>query len=254
VGTTPKADREQILADFKAGRLRALTNANVLTTGFDYPDIDLIAMLRPTMSASLYVQMAGRGMRVKSHTDHCLVLDFAGVVQAHGPITAVQPPKKAGKGNGEAPVKVCDACNELVHISAKICPTCDTPFPEPEKPKLELHHDDIMGVDVQEMTVTEWRWRKHTSRASGKEMLAVSYYGGLSDPLVEEYFPVTHGGYAGEKAVATLGIIASSAGAQLRQGITLDGAAAVMNASRPPAGITYKRDGKYHRIIGRLWE
>jgi DNA repair protein RadD len=253
VGTTPKADREQILADFKAGRLRALTNANVLTTGFDYPDIDLIAMLRPTMSASLYVQMAGRGMRVKSHTDHCLVLDFAGVVQAHGPITAVQPPKKAGKGNGEAPVKVCDACNELVHISAKVCPTCDTPFPEPEKPKLELHHDDIMGVDVQEMTVTEWRWRKHTSRASGKEMLAVSYYGGLSDPLVEEYFPVTHGGYAGEKAVATLGIIASSAGAQLRQGITLDGAAAVMNASRPPADITYKRDGKYHRIIGRLW-
>jgi DNA repair protein RadD len=253
VGTTPKADREQILADFKAGRLRALTNANVLTTGFDYPDIDLIAMLRPTMSASLYVQMAGRGMRVKSHTDHFLVLDFAGVVQAHGPITAVQPPKKAGKGNGEAPVKVCDACNELVHISAKVCPTCDTPFPEPEKPKLELHHDDIMGVDVQEMTVTEWRWRKHTSRASGKEMLAVSYYGGLSDPLVEEYFPVTHGGYAGEKAVATLGIIASSAGAQLRQGITLDGAAAVMNASRPPADITYKRDGKYHRIIGRLW-
>ena len=253
VGTTPKADREQILADFKGGRLRALTNANVLTTGFDYPDIDLIAMLRPTMSASLYVQMAGRGMRVKSHIDHCLVLDFAGVVQAHGPITAVQPPKKAGKGNGEAPVKVCDACNELVHISAKVCPTCDTPFPEPEKPKLELHHDDIMGVDVQEMTVTEWRWRKHTSRASGKEMLAVSYYGGLSDPLVEEYFPVTHGGYAGEKAVATLGIIASSAGAQLRQGITLDGAAAVMNASRPPADITYKRDGKYHRIIGRLW-
>ena len=253
VGTTPKADREQILADFKGGRLRALTNANVLTTGFDYPDIDLIAMLRPTMSASLYVQMAGRGMRVKSHTDHCLVLDFAGVVQAHGPITAVEPPKRKGDGNGEAPVKVCDACNELVHISAKVCPTCDTPFPEPEKPKLELHHDDIMGVDVQEMTVTEWRWRKHTSRASGKEMLAVSYYGGLSDPLVEEYFPVTHGGYAGEKAVATLGIIASSAGAQLRQGITLDGAAAVMNASRPPADITYKRDGKYHRIIGRLW-
>ena len=77
-GETPKKEREQILADFKAGRLRALTNANVLTTGFDYPDIDLIAMLRPTMSASLYVQMAGRGMRVKSHTDHCLVLDFAG--------------------------------------------------------------------------------------------------------------------------------------------------------------------------------
>jgi superfamily II DNA or RNA helicase len=83
-----------MLNDFKSGKLRALTNANVLTTGFDYPDIDLIAMLRPTMSASLYVQMAGRGMRVKSHTDHCLVLDFAGVVETHGPITAVQPPEE----------------------------------------------------------------------------------------------------------------------------------------------------------------
>ena len=81
-----------MLADFKAGRLRAPTNANVLTTGFDYPDIDLIAMMRPTTAQP--VQMAGRGMRVKSHTDHCLVLDFAGVVATHGPITAVQPPKE----------------------------------------------------------------------------------------------------------------------------------------------------------------
>jgi DNA repair protein RadD len=254
VGTTPKADRERILADFKAGRLRALTNANVLTTGFDYPDIDLIAMLRPTMSAGLYVQMAGRGMRVKSHTDHCLVLDFAGVVQAHGPITAVQPPKKAGNGNGEAPVKVCDTCHELVHISAKVCPTCGTPFPAPETPRLELHHDDIMGIEVQKMTVTEWRWRKHVSRASGKEMLAVSYYGGFSDPLVEEYFPVTHGGYAGEKALATLGVIASSAGTMLTPSVTLDGVSAMLNDGAPPAAITYKRDGKFHRIIGRTWQ
>ena len=69
-GETSKTERERILAQFKAGEIRTLTNANVLTTGFDYPDIDLIAMLRPTMSASLYVQMAGRGMRPKSHTDH----------------------------------------------------------------------------------------------------------------------------------------------------------------------------------------
>jgi DNA repair protein RadD len=145
LGETPKKERERIIADFKAGRIRALTNANVLTTGFDYPDIDLIAMLRPTMSASLYVQMAGRGMRVKSHTDHCLVLDFAGVVASHGPITNVQISKKSGTGNGEMPVKVCDKCGELVHISIMICPACLHPFPDPEHKKLELHHDDIMG-------------------------------------------------------------------------------------------------------------
>ena len=50
-GDTPKAERENCLKKFKAVQIRALTNANVLTTGFDYPDIDLIAMLRPTKSA-----------------------------------------------------------------------------------------------------------------------------------------------------------------------------------------------------------
>jgi DNA repair protein RadD len=167
LGETPKKEREQIIADFKVGRIRALTNANVLTTGFDYPDIDLIAMLRPTMSPGLYVQMAGRGMRVKSHTDHCLVLDFAGVVESHGPITAVQTPKKGGDGNGEAPVKVCDNCGELCAISAAVCPACGHPFPEPVKKALVLHHDDIMGLEGSDLDVTGWTWRKHISKASG---------------------------------------------------------------------------------------
>ena len=53
-GETPKKERARMLADFKAGKIRALTNANVLTTGFDYPDIDLIAMMRPTMKYMLH--------------------------------------------------------------------------------------------------------------------------------------------------------------------------------------------------------
>lgn len=252
-GSTPKAERERLLGDFKAGKLRALTNANVLTTGFDYPDIDLIAMLRPTMSASLYVQMAGRGMRVKSHTDHCLVLDFAGVVQAHGPITAVEPPKRKGEGNGEAPVKVCDACNELVHISAKECPTCGELFPEPAPKKLELRQDDIMGLEVQEMALTGWNWRKHTSKASGKEMLAVSYYGGLSDPSVVEYFPITHEGYAGQKAINAVVAIAGKASVNFIKADAIEEWADRLNAGQCPSVIEYRRDGKFYRVTNRSW-
>jgi DNA repair protein RadD len=252
-GDTPKAEREQILADFKAGRLRALTNANVLTTGFDYPDIDLIAMLRPTMSASLYVQMAGRGMRVKSHTDHCLVLDFAGVVATHGPITAVQPPTKAGDGNGEAPVKVCDACNELCAISARECPSCGNPFPEPERKKLQLHNDDIMGVNGFDMEVSRWSWRKHISKASGKEMIACTYYGCFSDPAVTEYFPVLHNGYAGEMAAQRVASIAQQAGAQLTGRQSLEETVIYLNQAQHPSTIEYKRDGKFFRVIKRQW-
>ena len=256
-GKTPKKEREKILADFKARRLRALTNANVLTTGFDYPDIDLIAMMRPTLSPSLYVQMAGRGMRPKSHTDHCMVLDFAGVVSTHGPITAVQPPKTNKKSDepGEAPVKACPECHELVHPSAKECPSCGYEFPITQK-KLKLHDDDIMGLDGSEMEVTEWKWRKHISRASGKEMLAVSYYGGLSDPAIIEYFPVTHDGYAGQKALQTVFAMSRSAGinvVDLPPYTDLDEVSNILNVGVRPHTIEYKKDGKFFRVLKRSW-
>ena len=259
-GETTKKERERILADFKAGRLRALTNANVLTTGFDHPGIDLIAMLRPTMSAGLYVQMAGRGMRVAEGKQDCLVLDFAGVVSTHGPITAVQPPKKAGDGNGEAPLKVCDNCGELCHLSLRECPACGAQFPEPERKKLTLHDDDIMGLEGQELEVSSWMWRKHTSKASGKQMLACTYYGpGLAGAAVTEYLPILHDGYAGDKAMRQLSTMADAAGAYLGGASGLDTdqgleyMAAQMRSSKPPQRIEYSMDGKFHRVLRRVW-
>lgn len=252
-GETTMTERERIINGFKAGRIQALTNANVLTTGFDYPDVDLIAMLRPTMSPGLYVQMAGRGMRPKSHTDHCLVLDFAGVVKTHGPITNVQPPKKGGEGNGEAPVKVCEECDELVHISARECPNCGALFPVTPPRAMTLNHDDIMGIEGTDMEVVSWQWRVHTSRASGKEMVKVSYYGSLSDPKVDEYLPVLHEGYAGQKAMGLLVMLKDKSGAPNNDSGTLEGICEAMNQGEAPKMIEFKRDGKFFRVIGRVW-
>lgn len=258
-GATPKAERERILTLYKAGQIKALTNANVLTTGFDYPDIDLVAMLRPTMSPSLYVQMAGRGMRPKSHTDHCLVLDFAGVVSTHGPITAVQPPKKAGSGNGEAPVKVCDSCAELCPISARKCPACGYLFPEPEKKHLTLHSDDIMGLEGVEMKVRSWTWRKHKSKTSGKEMFSITYYGNLSDKPITEYLPVTHQGVAGDRAIMNFIQIAKRSGVEVQciesmlLNDELDESAKIMTGSNPPILLEYRKKGKFVEVINREW-
>ena len=255
-GDTPKAERAQILADYKAGRIRALTNANVLTTGFDAPCIDLIAMLRPTMSPSLYVQMAGRGLRIAQGKKDCLVLDFAGVVETHGPITNVQPPKKNSEGNGEAPVKVCDNCGELCALSVRMCPACNTEFPEPVRKALALHNHDIMGVEGEELEVTEWTWRKHVSRASGKEMLSVTYYGALNDTPITEYFPIAHDGYAGQKALNQLAKIAASA--NIADGglnvDTLEQMAANMNKTNAPALVEYMKDGKFFKVMKRSWK
>ena len=257
-GATSKKDRARILDDFKAGRITALTNANVLTTGFDAPDTDLVALVRPTLSPSLYAQMAGRGMRIKSHTDHCIVLDFAGVVAMHGPVTAVQPPKRKGEpGGGEAPTKGCPECGELIHASVMTCPACGHVFEQKEKP-LVLRNDDIMGIEAQAMHVTQWNWRKHTSRSSGKDMLAVTYYGALSDIPVTEYLPVCHDGFAGQKAMRQLVTMERQSGAAIGGTIAdddfLDGAALALNQSRPPAQIEYRRDGKFFRVLTRRWE
>ena len=62
-GATPKKERAQILQDFKDGKIKYLLNCEVLTTGFDAPNIDMILVVRPTMSKSLHVQILGRSCR-----------------------------------------------------------------------------------------------------------------------------------------------------------------------------------------------
>jgi len=252
-GKTPKVERAEIIAAFKAGEVTALTNANVLTTGFDHPDTDLIAFLRPTMSPSLYVQMAGRGMRPKSHIDHCKVLDFAGVVQTHGPITNIDPGRKAGE-NGEAPVRVCPECDSLVHISAKVCDCCGYVFPPPKPKPVTLYGQDIMGMDGEEMNVSNVQWRIHTSQSSGKQMLKATYYGeALSDPMIHEYFTILHEGYAGQKAIRNLGEYAQNSGVQLADAPDFYGLPDVLNEGNAPVRIKYQKDGKFYRVLERRW-
>jgi DNA repair protein RadD len=260
-GDTPKNERRRILSDFKAGKLRAVTNANVLTTGFDHPPIDMIAMLRPTKSARLFVQMAVRGMRVSPGKENCLVLDFAGVVETLGPVTN---PQIAGKaGDGVAPMKPCAACNELVHIAARTCPACGEPFPEAKKdPTTEpivLVETDIMGLDAKDLhdlEVKSWRWHVGRGAKSGREQIVITYYGrALSDAPATEYLCVTHDGFTGQRAWSTLSLMASSAGLPAGTLATEDLGAICegMNASKAPAWIQTTREGKFTRITKRHW-
>jgi superfamily II DNA or RNA helicase len=93
-GETAQEERERIIADFRAGRIKCLVNINVLTTGFNVPQIDLLAMLRPTLSTGLLVQMVGRGSRKAEGKIDCLILDFAGNILRHGPIDCLLPSRR----------------------------------------------------------------------------------------------------------------------------------------------------------------
>jgi DNA repair protein RadD len=77
-GETPGPERDALINAFKEQQFRYLVNVSVLTTGFDAPHVDLIAILRPTESVSLYQQIVGRGLRLAPGKTDCLILDYAG--------------------------------------------------------------------------------------------------------------------------------------------------------------------------------
>jgi len=75
-GDMEKEERREILRAFRAGEIQVLTNCNILTEGFDCPEIECLLMARPTKSQSLFIQMAGRGTRLYPGKEFCLVIDF----------------------------------------------------------------------------------------------------------------------------------------------------------------------------------
>lgn len=77
-GETPDVERDEIIEAFKCQQLKFLVNVSVLTTGFDAPHVDVIAILRPTESVSLYQQIVGRGLRLSPGKTDCLILDYTG--------------------------------------------------------------------------------------------------------------------------------------------------------------------------------
>jgi DNA repair protein RadD len=244
-GHTPKADRDRIIAAFKRGDVRALASMGVLTTGFNAPAVDLIAMLRPTKSTGLYVQMAGRGTRLAPGKENCLVLDFAGNVARHGPIDLVKPRDKAnGKGDGEAPTRVCPECQTINALAARVCIECGYVFPAPEvqleatattQPILSTGRTEWIDVGA----VTYHRHEKPGRPPS----LRVDYHCGLVRH--REWVCLEPEGYAGTKAAAWW---------RRRDGssevpATVDEALARAAELRRPVQIAVRPSGRYTEVV-----
>ncbi|AZT84886.1 DEAD/DEAH box helicase [Marinobacter sp. NP-4(2019)] len=106
-GATDLKDRDLLIQRFKQRQLKYLVNVSVLTTGFDAPHVDFIAILRPTQSVSLYQQIVGRGLRLDEGKQDCLVIDYAGnSVNLHHPEVGEPKPNPDSE-----PVQVfCPGC------------------------------------------------------------------------------------------------------------------------------------------------
>ncbi|MER2529745.1 MAG: DEAD/DEAH box helicase [Candidatus Competibacter denitrificans] len=211
-GSTPSLKRAHLIGDFQSGHLTALVSVAVLTTGFDAPVTDCLIMARPTKSPVLYTQIMGRGMRptpekIRLEADGrkrgCLVLDFCGNVERHGPLDGLRLNRPGPKK--PEPLKTCPQCHaDNVRLFAKTCPQCGYGFPasEPE-PAIPTVNQRAIIAGIMPPTrypVHRVSYAKHVGQ-SGVPTLRVDYYFGLQR-IASEWVCLEHTGYARRKAEA----------------------------------------------------
>ena len=243
-GDTPKEERDAIIAAFKRGEIRALASMGVLTTGFNAPAVDLIALLRPTKSAGLYVQMVGRGTRLAPDKENCLVLDFAGNVRRHGPIDLVRPKRPGDGGGGEAPTKVCPECDSIIALSATECSDCGYVFPAREvKIAPTAATLPVLSPKVEWLPVHGVSYSRHDKRG-GRPSLKVTYSCGLKS--YNEWVCVAHQGYARQKALEWWRKRAP--GCPMPR--TVDDAIAQAGQLARPTAISVRPSGRFLEISG----
>jgi len=203
-GKTKSDERDRILADFQIGKLRAICNVNVLTEGFDAPHIDCIALLRPTLSAGLFSQMVGRGLRIHPSKNDCLVLDFANCIDEHGPLDLL--------GTGQRVVTAtCENCRESFSRATRTCPICGWEIPKQEIERLEqtererrMHGDkvskkSILSNEPETLKVDTVYVARHVKEGA-PDSLRVQYRCGMG--MYREWVCLDHKGYPGQKAHA----------------------------------------------------
>jgi DNA repair protein RadD len=200
-GKTSKNERALIIEEFKSQKIQCVVNCQVLTTGFDAPSVDLIAMITATMSTALYVQCLGRGTRVYKGKNDCLLLDYGKNVERHGYFDKVDvKDKKEKKEKAEAPVKICPSCGGLLFANAKQC-DCGHLFVSQNTSLAKRYTGAVLSTEkiVEEFEVDEVLYFLHTKIGKPKSIRArhqIKKGSGLIPQFFDEYLCPEHNGYA----------------------------------------------------------
>lgn len=261
VGDTPPLERAATLSAFKRGELRALVGCEVLTTGFDEPGVDLVAIMRATKSTALWVQVCGRGCRIAEGKENCLILDYGGNAVRHGPIDTIELSYRKNPLDGETtvavntmPCKECPECRAILPINAPGCDDCGTMFPN----IFRINHEaqastapvlseeskkfivDIVGV----------KYHRHKKEDKPVPTMRVDYAMSIVDDTpvkkVSEWVCFEHTGFARDKAVRwwlDRGVVHSDIPTTVAEALQR------LGEIRNPTKIEIQKEGKWWRVL-----
>lgn len=239
-------ERDGRIRRFTEGTNKYLTNCDILTTGFDFPAIDCVVLLRPTLSTGLYVQMVGRGSRIAPGKSDCLILDYGGNIRRHGPIDQIHVDfkEKTAPEFSIPPLKTCEHCGCVVHISVMICPACGEAFPKGSDKHKEMVPETAPII---------------SNKTNGVEVLNVTYKvhykpGGLpsfrtdyeleTGESLSEFWCFNHDGYAQQKACHLWGRFGGDAPPPRSS----EEAERRARELKKPTRVRVQKDGKYLRL------
>lgn len=207
-GETPKEERDKIIADFKASKFKALVNVAVLTTGFNAPDIDMLAFMRPTRSPVLYIQCMGRGIRTAPDKKDCLVLDFGNIIGTLGAIDQVSVDKIYRKKDTEsepskAAIKMCPECGAECAAAQRYCYECSYDFAAASLAEQADKHNAILSEDMEpeRYEVLNVQYKKHEKKNSPDSPCTMRVIYTTLAAQISEWVCFDHAGYARDKAV-----------------------------------------------------
>lgn len=237
VGSTPADERAETLLQFKAGRIRALVNCLVGTTGFNIPSIDVVVMMRSTLSKSLVVQCIGRGSRKAPGKEDCVIIDFSGNIDRHAPLDGILvdcEPSIERQAKDEAEEKKRSIYAKRREISHDRKASLSDPFGEGERSS-----QNVLGLTYELEQSKKYPGKQNivaTYRLSGNPRWARAWicleYPGGAHWHAEQFFR-----RRGEPAPKT----AQEGIAQLRR-------------LRPPVSIVIDRSEKYPRVVVEQFE
>lgn len=239
-------DRNVTVNKYRNNKYRCAVTVNVLSTGYDDPEIDLIAVVRPTQSPIFHVQGNGRGSRIFKGKKDCLVLDFAGNTARLGPIN---DPKiyirGKGAGSGEPITKDCPICDSIVHASARKCQDCGYEFPIQHKLEQSASTDKIIeDGKAHWLHVDDVEYSIKRGYGTPNSFIATYICGNLEIP---DWVFIEHRGYAKHKADHWV---------KFRGGRPCKTAQELMNQKsrlKKPRKILAQKKGKYYIISDAIF-